>query len=262
MESNVEYQYLRPQDMIARREAAPIAYMGLGVLEWHGLHNPLGLDTIKANAIACYLAREYGGVVMPPQYWGEYRGQIAELDFVESFEADFIQPENKFDHTHSISELMGLTKEAFINDAEKSFEYGEWELWEKLMVRTMCQIETLGFKAMILLPGHFPLIAPCKKAVQRYRDEGGLCDVLVLTEFDFTDDEFVGDHAAAFETSLMMAICPDLVDLNKLDPDLSKPNIGVIGQDPRTHTSKDLGQKALAKFAASAADFIHKNIPG
>jgi len=47
----VEYQYLRPRQMTARRDAVPVAYMGLGILEWHGLHNPLGLSGDHAAAV-------------------------------------------------------------------------------------------------------------------------------------------------------------------------------------------------------------------
>lgn len=47
MEASVVYRYLRPKQMVERRDAMPVAYMGLGILEWHGLHNPLGLDGVK-----------------------------------------------------------------------------------------------------------------------------------------------------------------------------------------------------------------------
>lgn len=50
------------------RTKKPVAYLGLGVLEWRGLHNPLGLDGIKANAVLEYIADELGGIVMPPLF--------------------------------------------------------------------------------------------------------------------------------------------------------------------------------------------------
>lgn len=256
MEPIVEYQYLRPRAMTERRDAVPVAYMGLGILEWHGLHNPLGLDGVKANGIACHLARELGGIVMPTQYWGDYRQNIADLEFTESFEADFAQPENKFDHTAQISKFYGIAKEALEKDAAHSRAYGEWELWEKMMVRSLSQIEALGFKKIILLPGHFHLIAASERAVKRYESEGGSCKVLVLTEFSFPPDSIPADHAAAFETSMLLALCPELVDLNELDPDLSKPNIGVLGFDPRVYASKEYGDKMLKKFVSAVKQFI------
>ena len=256
--SLVEYQFMRPQAMAERRDAMPVAYMGLGVFEWHGLHNPLGLDAVKANGIACHIARRLGGIVMPPQYYGDNRAEYAELEFTESFALDFAEPENKFDHTAPISDLYGIAKEAFEKDAARSLEYGGWELWEKLMVRTMFQIETMGFKAIVLIPGHFPLIAPTHRAIRRYADEGGNCRVLALAEFgpSFAEDNLTGDHAASYETSLMLALCPELVDIGALDPDLSKPNIGVIGKDPRVHASREFGERILEKFVSVAERFV------
>ena len=199
---------------------------------------------------------------MPPQYYGDNRGEYAELQFTGSFSLDFAEPENKFDHTISISEHYGVAKDVFEKDAKRSLEYGGWELWEKLMVRTMFQIETMGFKSIVLIPGHFPLIAPTYRAIQRYIDEGGNCKVFALDEFEssFVEDKLIGDHAASFETSLMLALCPELIDINALEPDLSKPNIGVIGKDPRVHASKEFGEKILEKFASVAEEFIKSTV--
>ena len=44
------------------RERCPVAYLPLGTLEWHGLHNPVGLDALKAHALAVRCARSGGGV--------------------------------------------------------------------------------------------------------------------------------------------------------------------------------------------------------
>ena len=35
---------LRPIEIRKRREELSVAYLPLGTLEWHGLHNPLGAD--------------------------------------------------------------------------------------------------------------------------------------------------------------------------------------------------------------------------
>jgi len=259
MNNIVEYQFLRPRDMTARRDAAPVAYIGLGILEWHGLHNPLGLDGIKSNGVACYLAERLGGVVMPTQFWGDYRSPYADVEFDSDFKPDFSYPENHFDHTPFICEYMGVARETYLKDRERSKQYGEWDLWEKLMVRTLFETETLGFKAIVLLPGHFHLIAASDRAMERYYSEGGKCKVLNLNEFAFTKDDLVGDHAAAFETSMMMSMCPELTDINELDSDLTKPNIGVIGLDPRIHASKEFGDRILDEFLLCATAFLKEN---
>jgi len=183
----------------------------------------------------------------------------AEVVFGESFKPDFSFPENHFDHIVHICELMGIEKEAYLKDAERSRQYGGWEFWEKLMARTMFQIETLGFKAMVLIPGHYPSMEPMKRAIDRYYLEGGQSKVLFLTESAFIIDGIGGDHAAAYETSLMLALHPELVDIGELDSDLANPNIGVIGWDPRVHASKELGEKILDDLLLTATNFLKEN---
>ena len=259
MDNTVEYIKMRPRCMVEKRDAMPVAYIGLGILEWHGLHNPLGFDGIKAHGVACYLAKKLGGIVMPPQFWGDYRMEFAEIEFDADFRTDFSLPENHYDHTVHISRLMGVEQSTYLKDGERSRQYGGWELWEKLMARVMFQIETLGFKAIIMIPGHYPSVAALDRAIERYLNEGGRCKILALSELNFNESDYKGDHAAATETSLMMALDPDLTDLSELDSDLSKPNIGVIGLDPRKYASKELGERILDKFTSLAEGFLREN---
>ena len=48
----VRYERLRPAQIVARREACPVAYLPIGTIEWHGEHNPVGLDTLKIHRLA------------------------------------------------------------------------------------------------------------------------------------------------------------------------------------------------------------------
>ncbi|NRA36904.1 MAG: creatininase family protein [Planctomycetes bacterium] len=87
--SYVEYSKLRPKEVVARRTEMPIAYLGLGVLEWHGKHNPLGLDGEKAHLVLCELAKRLGGLVMPPIFWCDHRQSLAELSFNDEIEGNW-----------------------------------------------------------------------------------------------------------------------------------------------------------------------------
>jgi creatinine amidohydrolase/Fe(II)-dependent formamide hydrolase-like protein len=56
---------------------APVVYIPVGSLEWHGVQNPLGTDGLKAHAICCEAALRYGGVMLPTLFlgiWGQGRG--------------------------------------------------------------------------------------------------------------------------------------------------------------------------------------------
>ena len=70
MSEEVRFGYLRPKDMIKRREECPIAYIPLGILEWHGFHNPLGVDSFTSEHLAVLCAKTGGGLAMPPLHWG------------------------------------------------------------------------------------------------------------------------------------------------------------------------------------------------
>ena len=61
---------MKPEDYQRAKEAAPIAYIPWGAHEWHGKHNPLGLDTLKAHGQCMAMCAETGGVVFPEVYCG------------------------------------------------------------------------------------------------------------------------------------------------------------------------------------------------
>jgi len=48
---------------------APICYLPLGSMEWHGEHNAVGLDALKVHAVCIKAAKLSGGVVVLPMYW-------------------------------------------------------------------------------------------------------------------------------------------------------------------------------------------------
>ena len=53
-----------------------------------------------------------------------------------------------------------------------------------------------------------------------------------------------GDHAGAWETSLMMAMRPELVDLSRLPEDPEERLIGIGGRDPLVVGRDDAGERA------------------
>ena len=63
----VRIERMRPEQIdqaIARRAAM---YVPFGSLEWHGYHNPVGLDALKAHEQLVGLAQQAGGLVYPPR---------------------------------------------------------------------------------------------------------------------------------------------------------------------------------------------------
>ncbi|MCK4988847.1 MAG: creatininase family protein, partial [Bacteroidales bacterium] len=60
-EITVEYIKLTPTDFRIKIAEAPIAYLPLGTLEWHGEHLPLGSDGMQSFSFMKDLARDAGG---------------------------------------------------------------------------------------------------------------------------------------------------------------------------------------------------------
>jgi creatinine amidohydrolase len=68
--AKVRFEEMFPWEIAEAIAAAPICYLPLGVLEWHGEHNAVGLDGIKAHAVCEAAALQSGGVVVPSLWWG------------------------------------------------------------------------------------------------------------------------------------------------------------------------------------------------
>jgi len=69
------------------------------------------------------------------------------------------------------------------------------------------------------------------------------------------------DHAAANETSLVMALRPDLVNINRLENDT--PPVAVWGKDPRLNASIEEGRKLIQlniKTVSKKIENLVKNI--
>ncbi|MFQ6049091.1 MAG: creatininase family protein [Phycisphaerae bacterium] len=199
------YEWLRPRQVVARRKACPLAYVPLGTLEWHGLHNPLGLDGVKAHGLCVEAARRGGGLVFPTLFYGEHR----EAHLMES------------DHNDgSISELMELPHSNFAAGYMQSGGImDQANLYCRLLWQIAAQVRSLGFRAIIYFNGHYPLthyvryVRPLIERKTGLRCWGGHEGEL-LAEYGMAGH---GDHGGPWETSLMMALAGQSVDLAELD---------------------------------------------
>ena len=65
------YEYMFPRDFMEAVRELPVFILPTGLLEWHGNHLPLGLDSLKAHGICIEVAHKLGGgIVLPPNYYG------------------------------------------------------------------------------------------------------------------------------------------------------------------------------------------------
>ncbi len=244
--ANVQYETMTPNQIRKARERRPVAYLPMGILEWHGEFLPVGNDAIKAHAICCRMAEEIGGLVMPAVYWGDNRADIAEVVFKPQFFRHL-----DHDHTSEMMDIYGLSGEAFELEAERSKSEGGWRLFKEVLDHSIHQIESLGFKVIVVVAGHYPLIGPAREVVDRYQ---GKAKVLPIIGYDLVKDQgYRGDHAAIWETSLLLALRPDLVDIQGLEK--ADKLIGIMGEDPR-RASGSYGRQAINAIVEQARSRI------
>ncbi len=201
----VRLDRLRPREIEQAMTNCPVLFQPLGTIEWHGRHNIVGLDAVKAHHL-CVRAAQRGGGLVAPAVFGGVGGLDQPCTFV-------MEPE---DDVHSV--LVRTWVEKLCREAVRQ-----------------------GFKAIVVLTGHYGAAQQMvvrDLAVRLSRSLG--VPVLGTPEYFLAlDVGYRGDHAAWGETSLMMYLDPESVDLTQLgDP----PHQGVGGRDPREATRAD-GEK-------------------
>jgi len=218
----VRLEFLRPREIEEAQAECATIFQPLGTIEWHGVHNVVGLDAVKAHALCVQAAQKGGGLVAPPLYGG-----VGGLN----------QP-----HT-------------FVMEPEDSVFSNLLRPWLEQLCREMAR---QGFRAIIILTGHYGAaqqIVVRETAVRMSRALG--IPVLGTPEFMLAIDvKYTGDHAAWGETSLMMHLYPDTVDLSRLG---EPPHKGVGGRDPRESSAED--GRLIAETIVARLATLAKNMP-
>jgi creatinine amidohydrolase len=116
------------------------------------------------------------------------------------------------------------------------------ELWSDLFDK----MAESGWRVVVLVNGYYTeeheltLMATAEEAIRQH----GLL-VLALPPLSLIDDSLI-DHGALWETSLLLALCPNLVDLYALgDGELTPMHSAVQGRDPRGAASASLGDTVM-----------------
>jgi creatinine amidohydrolase len=202
----VRIEHLRPKEIEAAMLRCPLLYLPLGTIEWHGRHNVVGLDALKAYELCVRAARDGGGLVAPPLYGG-----MGGLDQPHTF---VIEPEDSLEST----------------------------LFRPWLERLCSEAVRQGFKAAIMLTGHYGASQQMvvRRAAVHMTQQLGKPILGVPEYFLGLDVGYLGDHAAFFETSLMMHLDPESVDLAQLG---EEPHQGVGGRDPKKYANAQDGKR-------------------
>lgn len=239
MTREVRYERLRPTQIRQARKDFPALYLPTGTIEWHGLYNPVGLDTLKAHALAVRCAEVGGGLVFPPLWFGENREE-ALTD---------ANPGNRKDICH----VMGISEENLAEGYMRRSPHQQNIAYIELLVHMLNQGQSLGFTVLAIVAGHYPLIDHARAAAslfqqQRWNGARNAAVPWVFTGYELVKDQFpeAGDHAAWWETSLLMALeDKNLVDLSTLPVDQDTPLLGVGGARPPHQATREVGEQAV-----------------
>jgi len=226
MAESVYYAELTPRVFRKRLADAPIAYLPLGTLEWHGEHLPLGSDGLQAQGFFAALAREAGGIVLPML---------------------FLAPDMRFDLAGG--PFYGMDYFGFPEDAPRQLEGSAYwvsdDFFESLIACCLAQLKRAGFR-IVVAHGHAPSVQCFYAQRARWEAHFGLQIFCCWRDEESDGLGIQTDHAAANETSLMMALHPDLVEMQNLDPDPAVWPTAIEGEDPRIHAHAERGHQAIA----------------
>lgn len=223
----MQYEQLLPAEFDEILQTAPVAYLPWGALEWHGAHMALGNDGLKAHGILNRAAAKTGGVVLPPVWCG--------------FDTLKLDSHGRFPLT------LEFKRETVM----------------QLLTEYLEQLSDIGFKLVVVLSGHYgpPHIAALVEAANLFTiwQTERQTRVWIIPEYDLvTDLGYRGDHAAKWETAILMHLHPELVDLSRLDDESAGEKGGILGQDPRSTATPELGEFIVSAIVQRLADRVQK----
>ncbi|MEE2658943.1 MAG: creatininase family protein [Candidatus Latescibacterota bacterium] len=236
----VRWERMFPHQLEVAFGACPGLYFPYGLCEPHGPQNALGLDGLKAHGILVRLAREHGGIVAPPDFW-----HIHEIGGYASW---------AYDSVGEVKPWMSAVP--------------PWHHFKSICYHIRAA-EVLDFQAAILLTGHYgpnwkdlkslvDLIQPWVR-VRLY----GLPD-FEANEPGFPNDGAGGDHAGKVETSLLWALEPDCVEVDRIpdDPQFPLFAMGKNAAESRLEAGKKMVADEVAWLANKRDELLDAYDPG
>lgn len=260
----IRIAFLRPREIAERLEQCPLVYLPIGPLEWHGPHLAFGMDPLNAENTALETCKRTGGIVWPTQFWGTERER----------------PPRQL-------ESLGFSRDRYVvgmdfpNNALKSM-YCPEEILALLVREILREIITLGAKVCVIVNGHGAenQIATLKRLEVEFTNTSPLRVLFRIAAPRAAIEAGSGEHAAAQETSVLMAMHPECVDLSELPPagrpiryvdsavvdgpgfDGKGPGEGCLSEacDPRKSASAEAGRKyieaTVTELAAEVGEIL------
>lgn len=220
--TTVEYELLTPAEIVEAKERAPLVFVPVSPIEWHGPHLPVGTDGLHAHHVAVRTALEVGGLVLPTLFFGTETVRLPgsgpeQLGVLGLDDGD---------------RVVGMDFPGF---AVRSLyiEESAFGLAVRELVRVLAAD---SFRLIVLVNGHGALNQK-HTLVRIAREETREPDVRVLALNAWVDPEPPRrdpGHADREETSIMIAVAGEHVRLEQLPPPatpLSYAEHGIVDGD-------------------------------
>jgi len=219
----VRWERMFPDELERAFAQCPVVYFAYGLCEPHGPQNAIGLDALKAHAIACRAAHEHGGIVAPPDYW----------------------------HIHEVGGYAAWAHRS-VGEVERAWMTAvpPWMHFKNICYQIRAA-DSLGFRAAILLTGHYgPNWQDLKTLLDIIQPHVG-ARLYGLPDFEANQPGFAGDgksggdHAGRVETSLLWALEPECVDVSRIPPvDAPGPHFAMGGN--ARESNRQIGERMVA----------------
>ncbi|MEZ4683256.1 MAG: creatininase family protein [Caldilineaceae bacterium] len=225
-----------PDQIDAAKARRAAIYLPFGALEWHGYHNPVGLDALKAHEQLVGLAMRAGGVVYPPIYLGAGGGHT------------------EWPHSYMVSA----------------------DPMSQIVTELLHGFERDGYTHAILLSGHYPNRSQyLDAAVQAYQQAGGTMRLLALVENQVpgVDGDHAAKYETSSMLYLDPPLVDMAALQGKPDNDIGGPEerinwmvdsyrghpcYGLVGIDPRGHASAVVGEANTSALIAFLVDWLQQ----
>ncbi len=237
LEHEVRLECMRPEQVEAAKARRPAIYVACGSIEWHGYHNPVGLDAVKAHEQLAGLAARAGGVVYPALFLGSGGGHMA-------------------------------WPSSFMVSAEPMAQ---------ILTELLHGFERDGYRQAILLSGHYPNAPLyMHPAVEAYRAAGGTMRVLALVENQVSGvgGDHAAKYETSAMLYLHPNL-EDIERLHSgrqddiggpeeiinwmIDTPTEHPCYGLVGIDPRAHASADVGREHTERLLRFLEDWLNNS---
>lgn len=212
----MRYELMLPRQIRAAIEANVPAVLPIGVLEYHGEHMAVGMDTLAVTCALDVLSREAEIVVLPPFYYGAASYAVEPPEGTGSVHVD-----SSVLHPFARELFTGLLRvgfrniHGFIHHQTENFATG---MPTDLAFKFGARQAIFAFLEKTRGEGWWG----DNKMADYYAQQAGGADPFNWIKIHplmskETTAGYPFDHAGEGETSLMLAMCPEAVDMEALD---------------------------------------------